>query len=1366
MRVRKLAHRSLSIAVTETLESRRLLTADCGCPDVTTHAIDPRTPKTADSIFEGKIIVDMKTGFWAPPLAKEFGLTVDVKFAADNTITRWNVPANTPNPEQLVKKIAASPEVEGAYVVWGAKKTTAPVTVTGLASGRLAVQVRVGANMTLVADMEWGGQTINALAGSWRVTLSNVTDTASAQTALNAAGLKGYTVGAAAGSTGTFLLSAPFSLLPSTVVSDLSKVNGFKAVVPVLADSRTSTFSPTRTIRNVFDSPLPDTQDGWQVLPSLPNLPGKTAELSLTRANALSLDPASIRATLAQAPQEFTTGVDGALTIKLPTPTGRWDTFAVWDSPIMEKGLADQFPDFKTYVGQSLDNPTETLRLSLTALGLQAQVLGSTTGSWYIDPYFHLDQSAYVSYYKHDMNAPTQQWVSNSLEADGTDSNATSDLGGGTVNAQPAIAGTLRTYRLAVACTGEYAAYFGGTVTNAMSAIVAAVNRVTGVYETELDIRLNLVANNASIVYTNSATDPYTNNNGSTMLGQNQTNVDSVIGTANYDIGHVFSTGGGGVAYLGVVGKAGSKAGGVTGSSAPTNDAFWIDYVAHEMGHQFGGNHTFNSQTGSCSGGNRNASTAYEVGSGSTIMAYAGICGTDDLQPHSDPYFSFISFQEIVAYTTTAGSAGNTSAVQTSTGNNAPTVSAGSNYTIPANTPFVLTATGSDPDGNTVTYGWEERDTGAALALSGGDNGASPLFRSYNPTTDPTRTFPRLSKILANSTAIDGEVLPTTSRSLKFRVTARDNRAGGGGVNQADMTVTTVNTAAAFALTSQNTAVTYAGGSTQNITWNVAGTTANGINVANVKISLSIDGGNTYAYVLVPSVANSGTAAVQMPYGLSTTQGRFKVEAVGNIFFDVNNANTTITLVSQLGTASGKAYQDWLSDGVFNGSDIATSGATIFSDANNNNVLDGGELSTTTDASGNWTLSNIPVGSANIKAVTPSGLIYTGPSGGYTITSSGGSSSPGLNFAFFPTTISGTAGADAYVVTLSASSTVQFTRGATLTHEIALARVNQPLTLSTGNGSDTVNIDLANGSPISASGLTVNGGLATDAISFTGSSTADSITVNGSTYTVAGGGGGTISTTLVESASINLGSGDDTITYATVPALPTSLANAGGTDTLALTGGSHTFATDLATFGRFALSVTGSASATLSSAQTLAGLTIGAGNLVNVPLNGNRAITTEALSIAATGALDLNDNDLIVRNGDIAAVTALVSSGLNLDAAGYWDGNGIRSGWAAADSAFNRYALGTALNNFGGDPLLTTLDGVTLGLNDVIVKATYFGDADLSGTVTDTDYFLINDSLTSGQTGWVNGDFDYSGGLSDTDFFLLNNAYTNAGGPL
>jgi hypothetical protein len=589
------------------------------------------------------------------------------------------------------------------------------------------------------------------------------------------------------------------------------------------------------------------------------------------------LDVAALRKTLAAAPLEFT----GArpLEMSIPMPNGTFARFSVVESPIMEPGLAAQFPEIKTYAGQGIDDPAATVRFDITPQGFHSQIL-SPNGAAYIDPYSRANDVVYSVYYKKDLRRRLDGWTCTVDGAWLRQQFGSPDTPSGT---------TLRTFRLANACTGEYAQFHGGTVASAQAAIVTAINRVTGVYEVECAIRMVLVANNSSIVYTNASTDPYTNNNGSTMLGQNQTTCDSVIGNANYDIGHVFSTGGGGVAGLGVVGITGQKARGVTGLPSPTGDPFYIDYVAHEMGHQYGSNHSFNGTGGSCSG-NRSGANAYEPGSASTIMGYAGICGADNLQNNSDPYFLWDSHDDILAFINGSIPGVGTS---TATGNGVPTVNGGLDYNIPANTPFLLTASGSDPNGDALTYCWEPRDLGAALTLAAGDNGTSPIIRSWNPTTSPSRMIPRLSNLLNNTLAV-GERLPTTTRTLRFTVSVRDNRSGGGGWNSDNVDVFVTNTGAAFAVTSPNTAVSWPGGSTQTVTWNVAGTTASPINCANVAIELSTDGGNTFPVTLLASTPNDGSETVTIP-NTPTSLARVRVRAVGNIFFDISNANFTIS---------------------------------------------------------------------------------------------------------------------------------------------------------------------------------------------------------------------------------------------------------------------------------------------------------------------------------------------------------------------------------------------------------------------------------------------------------------------------------------
>jgi hypothetical protein len=511
----------------------------------------------------------------------------------------------------------------------------------------------------------------------------------------------------------------------------------------------------------------------------------------------------------------------------------------------------------------------------------------SPEGNVFIDPYSLGDTENYLTYYTRDYLNTNKSFECELISDEGI-INELNYLRGNSILTPTGP--QLRTYRLAVATTGEYTAFFGGTVPQGLAAVVTSVNRVNGVYEKEVAVRMVLVANNDTLIFTNAATDPYTNNDGFAMLAQNQTTVDSFIGNINYDFGHVFSTGGGGVAYLGVICRAGLKAGGVTGSGAPVGDPFDIDYVAHEMGHQFAGNHSFNGTAGACSGGNRNASTAYEPGSGSTIMAYAGICSPQNLQNFSDPYFHSINFDEIVSYTNFGS--GNGCAVITATGNSAPvvTVPTGGFY-IPKSTPFSLTGSAIDADGDGLVYCWEEFDLGPAGA-PGSPSGNAPIFRSWNPTSSPTRYFPRLVNLLNNTTVI-GEILPTYARTLTFRLTARDNKVGGGGVNYAALQFNVDGNSGPFTVTSPNTNVNWAGSSSQTATWNVTNTNIAPVNCANVRILLSTDGGQTFPTVLSANTPNDGSESVTIP-NTPTTQARIKVEAVGNIFFDLSNANFSI----------------------------------------------------------------------------------------------------------------------------------------------------------------------------------------------------------------------------------------------------------------------------------------------------------------------------------------------------------------------------------------------------------------------------------------------------------------------------------------
>ncbi len=619
-------------------------------------------------------------------------------------------------------------------------------------------------------------------------------------------------------------------------------------------------------------------------------------QIEVDQGRYLRLDVPAMRAQLGQAPVARMPGAADALAtsagfeLELPMPDGSWQRFAVVESPIMAPELAAKYPQIKTYAGQSLDDPTASVRLDMTPQGFHAMVL-QAGGAVYIDPLYQQRDDLYVAYDKTDLVVDPTRLVPELPPLDPPADTASAPLA--QLAPQTSSGTQLRTYRLAVAATGEYTVFQGGTQAAGLAAIVTAMNRVNGIYEKEVAVTMVLVANNDLVVYTDPNTDPYTNNSPSTLLSQNQTNLDSVLGNSAYDIGHVFSTGGGGLAQLRTPCSASSKARGETGLSKPTGDAFWVDYVAHEMGHQFSAYHTFNGSTGSCSGSNRSAAYAYEPGSGSTIMAYAGICGTQDLQKNSDAYFHSISFEQIVAYTTSG--TGNTCAVTTATGNRPPTILLDSGgFTIPRNTPFILSGTASDPDGDALTYQWEQFDVGSVAGAPPGVSGyvTPPHFRSFSPTSDPWRYFPRLQDVINNTVSV-GEVLPSTATTLHFRFTARDNRLGGGGVSNDSYTVAVSGTAGPFRVTSPNSAVLWPVGSSQAVTWDVANTDVAPVSCSKVDIKLSTDSGHTYPITLAQGVANDGSQEVTLPFQVTST-ARVQVACTGHIFFDISDADFSL----------------------------------------------------------------------------------------------------------------------------------------------------------------------------------------------------------------------------------------------------------------------------------------------------------------------------------------------------------------------------------------------------------------------------------------------------------------------------------------
>lgn len=599
------------------------------------------------------------------------------------------------------------------------------------------------------------------------------------------------------------------------------------------------------------------------------------------------LDLSSLKQNLSMVQQRGASNGRTNHVISFPTASGRIEAFRVVEASAMHPDLAARYPGIKSYAGQGVDDPSATIRFSLSdQKGFHGMILSGTEGLTYIDPYTE-DLETYRVYARKDIDNLVDEFQCMTDE----EVHLPSLMNDGGGSAQRTNDKKLRKYRLAMSCTAEYGNIFAGSGTDAQKKanILAQMNvtmtRVNGVYERDLAITMELVPNNDDIIYYGSTnSDPWTNEYNS----KTQQVIDAAIGDANYDIGHNFNTtGGGNAGCIGCVCNSGNKGSGYTGRADPTGDPFDIDYVAHEIGHQFGGYHT--QSNSSCRSGS--GSTEVEPGSGSSIMGYAGICSAN-VQSNSDAYFNYVNIRDISANVQTGTSS--TCAQEVALTNNPPTANAGANYSIPKSTAFVLRGQGSDPDGDAITYTWEQNDPENPNSNSAPSSTRTqgPMFRSREGTTSPDRYMPQISDVVAGNLTPTWEVVPSVARSMEFALTVRDNKAGGGQTDDDLMTVTVVNVTP-FTMSAPNTAVTWNVGQTQTVTWNVGSTASSPINCANVNILLSTDGGYTYPVTLLANTPNDGSADITVPNNVSSTC-RVMVAAADNIFYDISNTNFSI----------------------------------------------------------------------------------------------------------------------------------------------------------------------------------------------------------------------------------------------------------------------------------------------------------------------------------------------------------------------------------------------------------------------------------------------------------------------------------------
>jgi subtilisin-like proprotein convertase family protein len=640
-------------------------------------------------------------------------------------------------------------------------------------------------------------------------------------------------------------------------------------------------------------------QPHWRVVSESAVVLPPTAEVNFALRDYRVLDVAApaLRQALAAAPHERVRAQRPPVYIELPDPTGRPVRLQVWESPVMAPELQAQFPAVRSYTlaGEQLSG-----RLASSPQGVHG-VLHSPQGDYFIEPYaqgadrFHLLYTP-ANVIMDDASAScgvTPDLFESPLTGmEPPERRATTPAGRGRSGAAPL---DLRVYRMALACTGEFAQQKGGTVDNVVAAFNASMTLVNDIFEREVAVRLQLIPNNNNLIFLNGNTDPYLNpTDGAGLLDQNIAAFASVgINIEMYDVGHVFtigcSDGIGGIAGGGVCTTA--KMRGVTCHSSNNVEAIARRIMAHEIGHQFSVSHSWSNCPSSLD--QLAANWAYEPGSGSTIMSYAGSCGSNNVQSDSDDYFSVGSLEQFITYSRELN--GSTCGEVVPTDNTEPMIDwpYTDGFVIPIGTPFELSATATDlEDQNRLTYCWEQYDLGPTTQL-GMPSGSAPIFRSLPPVPENYRTFPRMANIVSGTNS-NTEVLPTYSRDLTFRMTVRDNHPGAGAAVWEEVAFRSTATAGPFVVTSPDTdSPTWRVGEYREVTWEVANTRSAPVNCQAVDIRLSLDGGFTYPILLAEAAPNTGSAFVTVP-DVTGNQMRVRVEAADNIFFDISNQNFRI----------------------------------------------------------------------------------------------------------------------------------------------------------------------------------------------------------------------------------------------------------------------------------------------------------------------------------------------------------------------------------------------------------------------------------------------------------------------------------------
>lgn len=612
------------------------------------------------------------------------------------------------------------------------------------------------------------------------------------------------------------------------------------------------------------------------------------------------LDYAGIQTALKQAPTEFTAeALANSCQIAIPMADGTLETFGVWQTAIMHPELAANYPEIKTYAGRSTSNSARTVVISTTPRGFRAMIMQPDQNVHYVEP-FAFDQSEYyISFDRRNLPFDQRPLLSKSVTGDiarvaDTEPYAPPVETRGTLLTEPV---ELKILRYTVACTGEFGQDHGGTKPLALAAVVEYTNQVSALFERDADLRLQLTPCTENCIFVDPQTDPFFGVEVGDWMAQNDQVVGLICGSATHDVGHVYSRylAGGAAGVAGGIACTSSKDRGCSSGNGGSNYGDWfLNVVGQEVGHQLSGGHTWNRCNG---GGGRAGNSAFEPGSGSTIMSYAGACGPDNIQGSSDLYYQAGSVDEFFFFFKEG--AGTTCGTNINTGNNAPevTIPYQSGFFIPISTPFELKGDASDPDGDVLTLAWEAMSAGPETPL-GQPSGNAAIFRSWPASDQKNRYFPKLNTVRANAADIT-EQLPTYSRDLNFRMIARDNRPGGGGLGWKEVDFRADGNSGPFlVLTSNSPGVIWRVGELAHVTWNVANTNKAPVNCQKVNIRLSLDNGLTFPIMLAENTGNDGSHYVQVPDNV-TTNARLRIDAADNVFYDLSNFKFSIQAPTQ-----------------------------------------------------------------------------------------------------------------------------------------------------------------------------------------------------------------------------------------------------------------------------------------------------------------------------------------------------------------------------------------------------------------------------------------------------------------------------------